>query len=67
MNTLEKQTGLKETGYGNIVNQCNMLTVTVNTAMGKHYREKHGDIIIPEQPFKVAIKVKRRCKDYVER
>ena len=36
-----------------------------NTAMGKHYREKHGDIPIPEQPFNVTIK--RRCKDYVER
>ena len=36
-----------------------------NTAMGKHYGEKHGDISIPEQPFKVTIK--RRCKDYVER
>ena len=36
-----------------------------NTAMGKHYMEKHADSTIPESPFKVEIK--RRCRDYVER
>ena len=53
INILERLADSKETGYGNIFNLYNTRTITHYTAMGKHYREKHGDIPIPEQPFNV--------------
>ena len=38
---------------------------TTTTSMGKHYNLVHPHITVPEQPF--TAKVRRHCKDFVER